>query len=531
MRWFPFAVGLVAAAFTMPAAAQSASDLVEQAREAARSDRNAESARLFKGAMDAEPSLRASLLREYADQLTFSDRAAEAVPLYRELLASDGLAPEARVQLTRSLALALGWSGSHSEAVAAYTRVLGAKPGDVDALVNRGKVQTWRQNYGAAERDFEQALAIEPNNRAAVRGLAEAQSHQGRQRAAIVTLGRLEAAERDTESLRLLARTQYWAGRPGAARESLAQVMALEPGNRAAAALADEVSLSLRPQFEATVRYSDQSDDTHFTQTSAWQSLYPSEALTLSLGYDGFFYRSDDGVALDMHRPAITLGYRPAPYVEINGQAGLSIEDEAVGSDAFLTYNLWGSYIPRDGFRIDAGISRSTLDNIRSGLLDIRTRTYSLSTDVGTDAAWKGSVRGSLTDFSDGNRRWWGQAEIRRRLAWSPNVFLGARYTRFSFSELFDNGYFNPKRLEAAELTGQVWGRTGPVYYDLRGSAGQEEASPGDARFVYSGEARLTYLLDKRNQLELYLNSFSSRAGAPGGFSRTTTGITWRVRW
>lgn len=531
MRLLPVAAGVVALACAVPAAAQNPTDLVEQAREAARTDRNAESARLFEQAIAAEPSLRHQLLRDYADQLTYSDRAAQAVPLYRELLASGDVAPNERVRLTRSLALALGWSGRHAEAVAAYTQVLAANPQDVEALVNRGKVQTGRQNYRAAERDLEQALAIEPNNGQAIRALAEAQSYQGRQRAALATLSRLPAAEGDAESLRLLARTQYWAGRSFAARESLAQVLALEPDDQASAALTSEVALSLRPQFEATVRYSDQSNDTHFTQASAWQTLNPSEALTLSLGYDGFFYRSDDRTALDVHRPAVALGYRPTRDVQLNAQLGLTVEDEPADSDAFLTYNVWGSYIPSDGFRIDAGINHSTLDNIRSGLLDIRTNTYSISADVGTDAAWKGIVRASITEFSDGNERRWGQAEIRRRIAWSPNLFMGARYTRFSFAKLLDNGYFNPDRLEAIEATAQVWGRSGAVYYDLRGTGGREDTNPGDARFVYSGEARLTYLLNPHNQLELYLNSFSSRASSPGGFSRTTTGLAWRVRW
>lgn len=532
MRLLFSAAGAIAIACAVPAAAQTAAgDLVAQAREAARTDRNAESARLFEQAITADPALRLELLREYADQLTYSDRAADAVPLYKELLAREDLAADDRVRLLRSLALALSWSGRHHDAVAAYTQVLAANARDVDALVNRAKVQVWRQNYRSAQRDLEQALAIEPANAEAIRSLAESQSYSGRQREALTTLARLPADHRSAESLRLLARTQYWSGRPGAARESLAQVMAVEPDDRAAAALGDEVELSLRPQFEATVRHSDQSNDTSFTQASAWQTVYPSEALTLSLGYDGFFFRSDDGGTLDVHRPAVTLGYRPALDLQLNAQLGLTVEEELAKTDIFPTYNLWASYLPSDGLRIDAGINRSTLDNLRSGFLDIRTNTYSLSADVGTDLGWKAIVRGTFTNFSDGNERIWGQAEIRRRVSWSPNVFLGARYTRFSFAEILDNGYFNPDSLQAIEATAQVWGRTGAFYYDVRGAVGREDTRPGDPRFVYSGEARLSYLVNARHQLELFVNSFSSRAGAPGGFSRTTTGLAWRVRW
>jgi hypothetical protein len=164
-------------------------------------------------------------------------------------------------------------------------------------------------------------------------------------------------------------------------------------------------------------------------------------------------------------------------------------------------------------------------------LLDITTTSYGGSVDIGSDAATRLSLRGNFTSFSDGNERLWGQAEVRERLLWSPNLFVGARYTRFGFSQLLDNGYFNPDRLEAIELTAQAWGRAGSFFYDFRGSAGNEDAVPGGGRFVYSLEGRLTYLLSRRLELEAFLNTFSSRIAAPGGFSRTSGGLNLRVRW
>lgn len=68
--------------------ALSPTRLVDAAREAARADRNVESARLFQKAIERDSSLRNQVLPEYADQLTYSDPAAEAVPLYRDLTRS-----------------------------------------------------------------------------------------------------------------------------------------------------------------------------------------------------------------------------------------------------------------------------------------------------------------------------------------------------------------------------------------------------------------------------------------------------------
>ena len=171
-----------------PAAAQEARSLLDQARQAAQSDRNRESADLFRRAIEADPNLRPQVLREYADQLTYSDRAGEAVPLYREVLASPALPPEERRRAMQGLALALAWSGQHEGAVRAYSEIIAADPADRQALIGRGRVQTWRNSYRAAEADFRRALVGDPGNEEALRGLAEAQSLQGHHREAIATL-------------------------------------------------------------------------------------------------------------------------------------------------------------------------------------------------------------------------------------------------------------------------------------------------------------------------------------------------------
>ena len=124
-----------------PAHAQS-EQLLEQARAAARADRNAEAARLFTGYLKARPGERRAILREHAEQLIYSGRADAALPLLQEVLSWE-LSSEERLQAQRSYALALLWSDQHRQAIAAYDALLAASPHDEDATFNRIRGVQW----------------------------------------------------------------------------------------------------------------------------------------------------------------------------------------------------------------------------------------------------------------------------------------------------------------------------------------------------------------------------------------------------
>lgn len=124
-------------------AAQAQSDsLLDRARAAASADRNGEAARLFAQYLKANPAGRTAILREYANQLIFSNRADSAVVLLREVL-SWKLTADERLQAQRSYALALLWSDQHRQAIAAYDSLLAASPGDEDATFNRIRAMLW----------------------------------------------------------------------------------------------------------------------------------------------------------------------------------------------------------------------------------------------------------------------------------------------------------------------------------------------------------------------------------------------------
>ncbi|HYF56224.1 MAG TPA: tetratricopeptide repeat protein, partial [Salinarimonas sp.] len=166
------AVFFVALALTAPALSQTADELSTQGRAAASRNENAEAARLFGEAIRVDPAQRPALLREYADQLAFSGRPADAVLLYRERLAATDLDAAARAALERGLALALLWSGAFDEAAPTLEALSNAAPTDtelrrafVDAVVGSARAAAGRgANKEAVER-FERALAIDPARR------------------------------------------------------------------------------------------------------------------------------------------------------------------------------------------------------------------------------------------------------------------------------------------------------------------------------------------------------------------------------
>ena len=228
---------------TQSAFAQSAAELIGKARDAAWSDRNAEAVTLYEDAFDADPALRAANLREYADQLTYSGRAAEAVPLYRQVLGGRASRAERRTA-QRGLALALGWSGQAEAAVAAWDLVLEADPGDADARHNRDRLL--REAAEAAARSDRNARSAELYERVIeatdapsvglVRSYADQLLYSGQHARARRLYDDILATPGVSESDRNTARrgralALQWSGAPEAAAAEWNRVLAADPRN------------------------------------------------------------------------------------------------------------------------------------------------------------------------------------------------------------------------------------------------------------------------------------------------------------
>lgn len=152
--------------------AQSSDEVIDQARQAAATNDNREAARLFEQAIALAPERRRELLLEYADQVAFSGRPAEAVPLYRELLADAGLDAAIRGRAERGLAFALLWASRFEEAISVWDARLRADPASdearqalADALVGAGRQAAERNANADALRLFARAVETAPQRR------------------------------------------------------------------------------------------------------------------------------------------------------------------------------------------------------------------------------------------------------------------------------------------------------------------------------------------------------------------------------
>ena len=242
------ALPMSAQALPAPATQEAAADnrsidqLLQAARQAARADRNREAADLFALAIARAPQRRREVLREYADQLTYSDRAAAAVPLYRELLVPEPPRDE-RLRILSSLGLALLWSDRPSEARPVYQELVREQPDNRDAARNLGRAISW----------------------------------SGRQREAAGYLEALLRAHPDDDEARvMLAQARAWMGRNDLARRELSGPAGQRDDARR---LQADLKRATDPRTRLEVQRSTQSDDLDITGTRVKQEFSFNEGL------------------------------------------------------------------------------------------------------------------------------------------------------------------------------------------------------------------------------------------------------------
>jgi tetratricopeptide (TPR) repeat protein len=528
----------------VPVAAQAAPEPpVQAAREAARADRNAEAAALFKEALAAAPQLRRELLKEYADQLTYAGEALVAVPLYREVLGWELPDSEAR-QARLGLALALSWSDRPDEARVEYERVLATDRGSIEARLGRARVLSWMGLLDASRAGYQDVLAEDPANIEARRGLAQLQAWRGRHRDAAARLDSLlQAHPDDVDSLLIRAEVHEALGRPDLAWPVLERLLGLRPDHARGLELREELLRRARPATGLDVRRSTQADDLHIAVLALVHAVHPGRGrTTLEARYEQARYQQPRaGVAeVTVHRPGAAVRHRISERSELNAAGFLELIDPAGASDRHqaLTWDAWLSAWPVDGVRVDVSSSRATFDNIRSLVAPVHATFFGASADLMPDHRTRFTARGSRGTFSDGNGRLWGQAEFEQRLRAEPQVLVGARATGMRFDEQLDAGYFNPGRYASAVVTVRAWhGWRQRTWAEAGGSYGRETSTPGGGRPLWNAEASLVHRLVPRAEVEARVSHFSSRQlftleeALDGGWARQTLRLALRVLW
>ncbi|HSM92197.1 MAG TPA: tetratricopeptide repeat protein [Anaeromyxobacteraceae bacterium] len=161
-----------------------------------------------------------------------------AIQAYERVLGARPGDLEATVRLARLAA----WTGDLDRAVVTYRQALALAPADLGLRSDLADVLAWTQRYEEAERLYEEVLAVEPSHHEALKGLARVKLLRGDLDGAAPLLDRGLASFPGDPDLHL-ARGRLLAqrGRLGASAEALRRAVALSPTDPEAARRLGEV--------------------------------------------------------------------------------------------------------------------------------------------------------------------------------------------------------------------------------------------------------------------------------------------------
>lgn len=478
--------------------------IVARAREAARTDRNAESAHLFREAIAADPSRREELLLELTDQMTYSGESRAAIPLYREVLVRKSLSAGDKRRAVSGLALALSWNDQLDEALRIYAGLVSEDPGSFEARRDAARILSWRGRHRAARAKLAALVAERPD---------------------------------DSETAVLLAQAERWSGRPDLASAMLRGLLSRHPDHLVAGRLLRELEILQRPRSKAGGNVSNQSDGLGIA--TAWighDATYDGGLSEAGAMVEQVRYLPDPGKGEDIRvwRPGLRGRHRFGDSWEANASASVDlIRPTGAGpSRDVLTFDAWGTYWPGDTVRLDAGLKRATFDNTKSQLLGVVALTGSLSCDVTPNERVVLKARGDYGDLTDGNRRTGWSAEGSYRILHRPRLAIGVRYSGFAFADQLDGGYFNPKRYQSLVATAHAWGTIASrVEWDVEGNWGREFVVPDGDKPTWGVGGKLTWRPGEALEIKGWGGHFDSRQASSAGFARSWIGASMGARW
>ncbi len=508
---------------------------IASAREDARADRNAESARLFGQVISRYPERRRELLREWADQLCYSGQATQAAVMYRELLSDKTLSVTEELSARRGLALALSWSQQLRAALAEYEELLKRDDNDSDAQRGRARVLSWMGRHGPAVAAYRQIVARHPDDIESARDIGRVESWRGRQKSAQRELRSfLEAHPDDAEARRILAQSLAWTGQTDDALLILRRLRDQESGEPRTEELINEISLWTRQEFRVVSETSVQSDGLRIDHRGLNQIFRWNDGRTsATASFDLFSYiHRDRGDSMTVNRKGGMIQHRFNGWNEIH--AGTSVERIAMvqGESRMVpVYTAWWTATPGDRSRFDLSLTRTTFDNKESLRNRIASTTGSLSMDFKPTGGAVLSARFRHAAHTDGNTQHWMQIEVQQKARWVPQLNVGFRFTSMGFATSEGRSYFSPMGYRSASVTAHGWGRLGKrLSWELDGSAGAEE-SDRNGRPIHSISAKLTWNPTPRVAIDAAFGRFASRQNSSGGFARSTNTIGLRYNW
>ena len=498
----------------------------------------------FRESLALDP--RGETYRDLGDLYAERDMHEDAIAAYRSAIAENpALEPELRLSLGQQMI----WTDRAKEAIPLLASIVANRPHDVEARRYLALAYRWSDRLKESEDLYRNILAGNPADLEARRGLAEALLWQGRFRAATVEFGHvLHANPADAEALTGLSRARLFLDMPEEAGRYIARAARESPGNK-------EVRDQIERVRERLVRYvgleasgSHNSDDLSLYEFTLSAHGRPSGGLDVDGAVRQLFFRQgspgkqenlNDEDTVDGTGGSLSFSFRRSPAIEWHAGGGYARYD-------INGFHPWSgsfgvTFTPVDTVRFTLDWERGHWDSILS--FQNRAIIDSFSLSASRSFTWKTEITASAALLYHHNENETGQArenrgerfglELTRRLYLRGDLVHVAgilRFGRLGFSDDLDVGVFDPKSYTTEEA-GVDWRWRFRPLWEFHGTvfAGAQQEKGAESGATYSAELGL----DRRIGLGLVsLGGFASDSNARGqgeGFRRYGGLLRFRI--
>lgn|GEM_PF-4162446 len=501
---------------------------------------HARSGELLRAMIARDKSERRNLLRALADQIYATNKPAEAVPMYREILTWTDLPADERRGTQVILAQALVSAGAFGEALVEARGVAEAWPNDIPSRIAYARIASWSNKLRLAQAEYDAVLRLDSTNADARRGKAQVMSWLGRHRGAQQAFREaLAKAPADAETQYLLAESLAWMGRPDLALGMLDALAAKRPDFTPGVELRSRLMTLARPAATMEGGFATQSDGIHMMALTLMQRVQ----LERGRGTGEFTLRQErdmasDGRPVQSTRPQVSAQYRVNDDVQLRAGAGLvGVRSDATRNN-LLTYEAQANVWSGDVAHFDVGVDRVTVD-----LPQPLTRGITL-TELAGGAEWlptaysRVAARGSVAQLSDDNQRRATQLDAEQRIWDKPVLWLGVRRVDQRFTTDSQHGYFSPSHYSSTAAVARAWSEFNPkAFWALDLIAGREGVAGQASRNMYAASGFVEYVptlrVSVRPRLEYFNSTALASATVPAGssFDRFAGTITARINW
>lgn len=529
-------------AFPPPAAGQeaqsrkeSAEALAEEARQFWDLKAYPRAVAKFRESLATHP--KGETYRELGDLYAEQDMHADAITAFRSAIALDpSLEPELRLSLGQQLI----WSDRPSEAIPLLESVVANRPHDVEARRYLALAYRWSDRLKESEGVYRAILAGDPSDLEARKGLAEALLWQGRFRAATGEFSRVIAKHpSDPDALTGLSRARLFLDLPEEAAHFVARAAEASPGEKEVQDQIFRVRERLARYVALEARASRDSDDLTLSGTTLSVHDRPVTGLDVEGTVRQLFFRQgapgrqenlSEEDSADGTGGALSFSWRRSPAIEWHGGGGFTRYD--VGRFHPWSGHFGMTVTPADTIRFDLDWERSHWDSILSLQNRVTTDTFRLS--ASKHFLWKTEVAANAALLYHHNENETGQdrenrgeqfgLELTRRLFLRGDIIHVTGILRFGwlgFSRDLDVGVFDPEAYTTQEA-GLDWRWGFRPRWALHGTVmgGAQQEKGAESGPTYSAELGL----DRKIGLGLVsVGGFASDSNARGqgeGFRR-----------